>query len=324
MASNITSRDNSQQPKRQKRGNFLEYGAVDQSTLHTQMWLSKIPPKLASVWDGAPEGTFLGTLTFTKGGSVPKHAQQQNPNPKNTTNNNGSQNSSTKQTYTKPLIQKLGVQVAEQLSGDVSDLPLDYTLTGLTKDIPTLHPFARLPNGKIILKGTVTRSCSLQMERTQRYRDMCKARLKEIVAGKDKQSVRPVDLGDISLRGVIPGTRYNAIGSGFGETIASFGKKMLNAQRDLQTSLLSQGSKKRKFDENQDTRSILFELFSQERYWTLKGLRAASGGRSEKDIRAELSVIAEFRKAGEFKGMWELKKEFTGQVNDKSEKVNDT
>jgi hypothetical protein len=111
-----------------------------------------------------------------------------------------------------------------------------------------------------------------------------------------------------------------SLGSGFGNTIANFGKKVIEAQRNLQTAALTQ-NRKRKFDETQSVRSILFELFSQQQYWSVKELRAASGGRAEKEIRAELQQIAEFKRTGEFKGMWELKKEFGG--NKDSSKVGD-
>lgn len=89
-------------------------------------------------------------------------------------------------------------------------------------------------------------------------------------------------------------------------------KKVIEAQRNLQNAALSQ-NRKRKFDETQSVRSILFELFSQQQYWSVKELRAASGGRPEKEIRAELQQIAEFKRAGEFKGNWELKKDFGGE-----------
>jgi len=264
------------------------YGKLDTTEASKQLWLARLPPKLAELWDSLPEGTLLGHLTFTKG--TPK------PNPKIPSQKNQ-----------KPIPQKLAINVAEELSTDLRDLPLDYTLTNLTTKIPTLHPFTRCPNGSVAIHGTISRSCNLQMERTQRYRDTCKARLLNTVAGKDKRHVKPVQNADLSL------VNMGSLGSGFGNTIANFGKKVIDAQKNQQNSALTQ-NRKRKFDETQSVRSILFELFSQQQYWSVKELRAASGGRAEKEIRAELQQIAEFKRAGEFKGMWELKKDLQGET----------
>lgn len=263
------------------------YGKVNAIQSSKSLWLARLPPKLAELWEEQPEGTLLGHLTFTKG--TPK------PNPKMPPNKRQ-----------KPIPQKLAISVSEELSKDHKDLPLDYTLTNITSKIPTLHPFTRHTNGSVTIHGTINRSCNLQMERTQRYRETCKARLINTVAGKDKRHVKPAKREDLSL------VNMGSLGSGFGNTVANFGKKVIEAQRNLQNAALSQ-NRKRKFDETQSVRSILFELFSQQQYWSVKELRAASGGRPEKEIRAELQQIAEFKRAGEFKGNWELKKDFGGE-----------
>mmetsp|Transcript_8176 Transcript_8176/g.15387 ORF Transcript_8176/g.15387 Transcript_8176/m.15387 type:complete len:291 (+) Transcript_8176:222-1094(+) len=265
---------------------LANYGKIDSSNIAKQMWLARLPPKLAEVWEQAPEGTLLGHLVFTKG--TPKQSSNVPPN-----------------TIQKIVPQKLAISVSEDLAKDQSDLPLDYTLANLTTKIPSLYQFTRYPNGSVALHGTIARSCNLQMERTERYREMCKSRLLNTVAGKDKRHVKPVQSAELSLVNV------GSLGSGFGSTIANFGKKVIEAQKNLQNSALTQ-NRKRKFDETQSIRSILFELFSQQQYWTVKELRAASGGRAEKEIRAELQQIAEFKRTGEFKGMWELKKDFAG------------
>jgi Transcription initiation factor IIF, small subunit (RAP30) len=275
------------QSKSSKSGiSLANYGKIDSSNVSKQLWLARLPPKLAEVWDQAPEGTLLGHLVFTKG--TPK----QNPNaPPNTAQKN--------------IPQKLAISVSEDLAKDQSDLPLDYTLANLTTKIPSLYPFTRHPNGSVSLHGVISRSCNMQMERTERYREMCKSRLLNTVAGKDKRHVKPVHSAELSV------VNMGSLGSGFGSTIANFGKKVLEAQKNLQNAALTQ-NRKRKFDETQSVRSILFELFSQQQYWSVKELRAASGGRAEKEIRAELQQIAEFKRSGEFKGMWELKKDFAG------------
>ena len=264
-----------------------QYGKVDTSQAHKQLWLARLPPKLAQLWDEQPEGTLLGHLTFTKG--TPK------PNPKTPAHKRQKQ-----------IPQKLAISVNEELSKDQRDLPLDYTLTNLTTKIPTLHPFTRQQNGSVTVHGKISRSCNLQMERTQRYREMCKSRLLNTVAGKDKRHVKSVGNADLSL------VNMGSLGSGFGNTIANFGKKVIEAQKNMINTASLTDNRKRKFDETQSVRSILFELFSQKQYWSAKELRAASGGRAEKEIKAELHQIAEFKRSGEFKGMWELKKEYGG------------
>ena len=73
--------------------------------------------------------------------------------------------------------------------------------------------------------------------------------------------------------------------------------------------------------ETQTTIKLLVELFSQQKYWPVKELIAASG-RGEKEIRADLKQIAESQRTGQFKGLWELKSEFAGGVtstNDSSD-----
>lgn len=262
------------------------YGKVDASQVSKQLWLARLPPKLAQLFDEQPEGTLLGHLTFTKG--TPK------PNLKIPLKNRPKQ-----------IPQRIAIGVSEELSKGQKDLPLDYTLTNITSKIPTFHPYTRHDNGTITVHGTINRSCNLQMERSQRYREMCKSRLMSSVAGKDKRHVKPVQNSDLSL------VNMGALGSGFGNTIANFGKKVIEAQKNMQNAAINQ-NRKRKFDETQSVRSILFELFSQQQYWSVKELRAASGGRAEKEIRAELQQIAEFKRNGEYKGQWELKKDFGG------------
>lgn len=45
---------------------FHKYGSIDTSSVNNQLWLMRLPPKLASAFKDVPEGTLLGTLTFTK------------------------------------------------------------------------------------------------------------------------------------------------------------------------------------------------------------------------------------------------------------------
>lgn len=279
------------------------YGKLDTSEVSKALWLARLPPKLAQVFDEAPEGTLLGHLVFTKGTPKIQHDKQitlsNEPAKKegNTTNKNTT------------IPQKLSIAVSEELTNGAKDIPLDYTLTNLTTKIPSLYPFTRNEDGSVKIHGTIARSCNLQMERSERYREMCKNRLLKAVAGKDKRHVMPMNTAELSLKSAQLGN----LEAGFGSSIASFGQKLLSAQRDAQNQVLAQ-SRKRKFDDTQSLRSILFELFDQQNVWTMKELRAASG-RPEKEIRVELTQIAEYQRAGEFKGAWQLKKEFAGATS---------
>ena len=93
---------------------------------------------------------------------------------------------------------------------------------------------------------------------------------------------------------------------GFGDSVQQFGKAILDSQKAGLEGDLS--GRKRKF-EGQNIRSVVCELFSMQRYWTVKDMRSASG-RAEKELREVLSDLAHFHRSGENKGSWELREEF--------------
>lgn len=292
------------------------YGAIDTSTAATPLWMARVPPKLSALWNEAPEGAVLGDLTFTKGSNptaknkkVPPHGNQMN-----STNDKNNQ---------KPVQQSLVIHVSPELLKD-NDLPSEYSLEAMTKKVPTLHPYSRDPNtASINIHGTVTRSCNLQMMRNSSYRLMCKNRLLSTVSST--RYVKPVETAELTFR------KHNSGGTigksaGFGDSIARYGKRILEASQMAALGGMTgddAANKRRKY-EGQTTQSVVFELFSQERFWTVKELRSASGGLPEKDIRAVLAEVAEFRRSGEQKGMWELKAEYrndVGKNNDDNSKA---
>jgi hypothetical protein len=285
------------------------YGKIDTSEVSKALWLARFPPKLAQVFDEAPEGTLLGHLVFTKGTPKVQPDKQTTLSNESLKREGNTAATSTTNTNTTTIPQKLSIAVSEELTNGAKDIPLDYTLTNLTTKIPSLYPFSRNEDGSVHIHGTIARSCNLQMERSERYREMCKNRLLKAVAGKDKRHVMPMNNAELSLKSAQLGN----LEAGFGSSIASFGQKLLSAQRDAQNQVLAQ-SRKRKFDDTQSLRSILFELFDQQNVWTMKELREPSG-RPEKEIRVELTQIAEYQRAGEFKGTWQLKKEFAGATS---------
>ena len=339
------------------------YGKLNVSAIEsaTQLWLAQLPAALATAIDAAPEGAFLGTLTFTKGGLV---------------------SSSTSPNKTSERVaQKLSLQMSPQLeeslqmkksasSSSVDVLPLDYTLTNITKQSSecVMHPFTRHPtNGSVELHGSVVRTLTVQMERTERYRDMCKARIYNETmmgggggsssnsysnpngsngVGGDKQqrfvqsidtihSLAKVDALQSSNAvktamsggggGGAGGTKTSAQnGGGFGNSVAQFGKRLREAQQQQlltsSSSTLATGTSSRKrpftFTSESSVRTILFELFSQQSHWPLKDLRAACGGfKTDKEIRTELTLIGEYQRTGQLKGLWELKAEFKDNIH---------
>mmetsp|Transcript_19195 Transcript_19195/g.22196 ORF Transcript_19195/g.22196 Transcript_19195/m.22196 type:complete len:310 (-) Transcript_19195:147-1076(-) len=273
------------------------YGKYDTHSITNQLWLAKLPSKLAAVFEDAPEGKLLGHLTFTKGTPLPKKQSHQQRNRNQPSSN------------PKHIQQKLAIQISTDLvTEEQSDLPLDYTLTNLTTKIPVLHPFTRAEYGQIALHGTISKSCNLQMERTERYRNMCKSRLIHAVTGgvgAQQRIVKPVQ----NAAELVKSNYVGSIGTGFGSTIAAYGQKILDAKIERDNYMVA-GGQKRKFDETRSVRSILFTLFEHKTHWSAKELIANSGGRSEKAVRAELKLIAQSIRTGEHKGLWELKSDY--------------
>jgi len=252
------------------------YGSIDTSGLSKQMWLVLIPTKLSDAWANVPEGTTLGTLTFTRGSAC-------NANP--------------------VIKQSLIASVAPEFTSSKPDLPLDYSIEAMVKKVPTLHPFSRAADGSVKIEGKVSRTCNLQMLRSEKYRAFCKNRLLSNVTSN--RVVRSLETRDrnIGRANIRPPTG----GEGFGDAIMKHGKTML----EFNERSSEDRGKRRKF-EGQSTRSVVFELYEQQRFWTVKELRSVSG-RLEKELRPVLSELCEFRRSGEQKGTWELKKEFRMQ-----------
>ena len=86
---------------------------------------------------------------------------------------------------------------------------------------------------------------------------------------------------------------------GFGDSTMKHGKHVLEMNK-LRSNENYLTSNKGKF-EGQSTRSVAFELFEQQRFWTVKELRGVSG-RLEKELHPVLSESCEFYRSGEQKG----------------------
>lgn len=294
------------------------YGKIDASSAGKPAWMTRIPPKLAQAFEDAPEGTVLGTFTFTKGGTLPAPPTNGNKPDAKSASGGSSNNSKVDQT--------LSIRVSEELAAKAPDLPVEYTIEALTRKVPTLHPFTRRPDGSIELHATVAKTGNLQMVAgAERYRNLCKNRL--VQSATTDRFVKPVDLADLTSagksiggsgrRGAATGgsrvsssiTNTGANGSssgGFGDSVQQFGRAILDSQKaGLEGDL---AGRKRKF-EGQNVRGVVFELFSMQRYWTVKDMRSASG-RAEKELREVLSDLAHFHRSGENKGSWELREEF--------------
>lgn len=301
------------------------YGALDTSVVHNECWLIRVPPSLAHAWNKAPEGTVLGDLVFTKGG--PPVAKHKGAKP------------------VKPAVQ---IKVAPEMMQEEDEvnpedetpvvgqqqltIPLNYTMQAMTKKIPNLHPFSRNPqNGSVKLWGTVTRTANLQVEQDRNYRQLVKDRLIQTNVNSSR-FVKPVDAPQSVVakqqRKVVPSLGKSKNGeepesATFSNAVYQFGKRKLEAQQASDSAhnamLAGAGPNKRarQFSPDQPMRSVIFELFEQQKYWTVKDLKAAAaaGGavstkKSETEIRDVLREIGDYHRSGDHKTMWELKKEF--------------
>ena len=298
----------------EERVTAQSYGALDTSRVAEECWMIKIPQKLADLWDKAPEGTDLGELIFTKGGTDP----------------------ATK-TKTKPsLMVRVSEEFAEQQQ---TTIPLNYSLQAMTKKVPLMHPFVRNPkNGTVSLLGTVSRTANAQVEQQDsKYRALLKDRL-VATSITSSRFVKPVEVSESVIakqRSTAAAMGSSSSGSstrakrGFGDAVVQVGKRMLEATQEglqqQQQQQMEQGraKKARQFEPDQPIRSVVFELFGQQQYWSLKALKSAAvaGGatnagtkKAETEIKNVLREIAEYHRSGDHKSMWELRKEFQKQT----------
>lgn len=292
------------------------YGALDTSMVAEECWMIRIPPKLAELWETVAEGTELGELIFTKGGT-------------------SSDGTSVKPSLTVHLSEDLIEAAASNQDTkklNPNTLPLHYSIQAMTKKIPVMHPFVRQARtGSCQLLGTVSRTGNLQVyQKDSHYRAQLKDRLMA-TNFTGQRFVKPVDVTESVLtQQRAAATSLLATGSNkksFGNAVFQYGKKLqeLSSQDPVSAAVNGPSAKKRarQFAPDQPLRSVLFELFGQQPFWTIKELRAAAvqGGctaatakRAEAEIRDILrSEIGEYHRSGDFKNKWELRKEFQQQ-----------
>lgn len=267
------------------------YGTVKIKDADKECWMLRVPPKLAQVWEQCPEGTVLGELVFRKGAKVakvkPTLEVHVNPDIVPHVESQGGGGAATAPTSS---------------STTPAPLPLQYSIQAMTKKLPTLHPFTRRPNGSIQLHGTVTRTGNLQVHQDESYRQLCKTRILQSTV-HNSRFVKPVDSNQ-----VVQQSQKSSSSKKFGEAIHQYGKRLLEqANQPLQP---NGSSKKTKFSPDQSTKSIIFQLFSQQTFWTVKDLKLATGGRPETEIRDVLREIGDYHRSGDHKNSWELRKEF--------------
>lgn len=246
------------------------YGNVNVDDADKECWMIRVPPKLAESWEKLPQGSILGELVFRKGGR----------------SNNG-----------KPIKPAFDIHVAPHVAESPESLPLQYSLQAMTKKLPTLHPFTRHTNGSVNIHGTVTRTANLQVNRDANYRQLCKNRILQSTV-HNSRFVKPVDSNQ-----VVQGSKRRRNIDGFGDAVHQYGKRMLEAANTPTP------QKKAKFTQDQPTKSVIFELFSQQTFWTVKDIKSACG-RPETDIREVLREIGDYHRSGDHKNTWELRKEF--------------
>lgn len=193
----------------------------------------------------------------------------------------------------------LSVSCDESLVVNAQDTPVNYTMEAMTKRVPVLHPFTRTESGQVVVHGAVSRTANLQANKTDsRYRQLCKNRMVQSSV-KSQRFVKPVESTELSVR------KSLAKNKGFGSAVQAYG------QRLKENDTPQESERKRKYEEV-PTRSVIFELFSIQPYWTVKQLKEESG-KPEKEIRAILQEIGDYHRSGEHKNMWALKNEYQKQ-----------
>jgi hypothetical protein len=315
------------------------YGALQAAS--SDMWMIRLPNRLATAWEDAPEGSVLGTLTFTRGGGDGGN------------NNNGSGGTgppAAKRARTAPGVipvaaptssSKISITIDPSISDSQSDLPVTYTLEAMTKRTPgALHPFTRNSDGGVSIHGKISRTASAQVahggsssgggvggggtgtgtapddnrDDGSRYRTLCRNRLLDMTVNS-KRFVQPG--GDANQSGPLrAATAASSLGSGFGGSVAQFGKQMLDARERARGLGMAGEVSGPPIVGIDGVRTALFDFFSKRTLWSVKDLRYASGGRlPERETREVLRDIAEYHRTGEHKNMWELKSEFKSAVS---------
>lgn len=288
------------------------YGAISASS--SDLWMIRLPNRLAAAWEDAPEGTVLGTLTYTKGGGT------------NANGNGANRPAKRARTGGPPSSAKISISIDPDLAASQSDLPVNYTLEAMTKKLPALHPFTRSADGGVAIHGKVSRMASAQVAHGfsapgasssssgggaadgSRYKTLLRKRLLDTTV-HSKRFVQPG--GDAAQSGPLKAaTAAASLGTGFGGSVAQFGKHMLDAKERAKGFGMPEMTGP-PITGVEGVRSALFEFFSKKSLWAVKDLRMASGGRlPERETREVLRDIAEYHRMGEHKNMWELKSEF--------------
>lgn len=304
MASSTTPTNNN--PSGASGVSGSTYGALRAST--SDLWMLKLPKALATAWEDLPEGSVLGTLTFTKGGG-----------------NAGPPQAKRLKTGAGPAApSKISIEIDPSLAEAQSDLPVNYTLEAMTKKTPgVLHPFTRNADGSVGVHGVISRTATAQVANdsksadgvmdanTARYRKLLKNRLLETTVNS-KRFVQPGGVDAAPAGPSKAATAAASLGKGFGGSVARFGKQMLDAQERSKSMFLGDMKPAGPPIIGMDAvRSALFEYFSKRQLWSVKELRLASGGRlPERETREVLREIADYHRIGEHKNMWELKTEY--------------
>jgi hypothetical protein len=314
----------------EERVTAQSYGALDTTTVEDECWMIRLPQKLAEIWENAPEGTVLGDLVFTKGGVATSEQQ-------------GGRKITIKPSLMVHVSESLEQEVSTAVAAAKAEaaansgtkparapkqsaaLPLNYSLQAMTKRVPTMVPFTRnAQNGKVQLHGTVSRTANLQVEQDSNYRALLKDRL-VATSINSSRFVKPVEATEsvMSKRSNATASAMNMNSKTFGNAVFQYGKRMMEvAESNGLPSQQGPSKKARQFAPDQPLKSVVFELFSQQQYWTVKDLKAAAvaGGateagtkKGEAEIRDVLREIGDYHRSGDHKNMWELRKEFQQQ-----------
>lgn len=308
-------------------------------------WLIRVPQTLLEVWEAAEEGTQLGELIFTKGGVV-NNSSKKKLNPtlevsvseilakSHAESNNTKRNAKPTASATPhPPGATRPSPTSDQSNSNLPIIPLNYSLQALTNKVPPIYPFTRHPtNGSCQLLGVVSRTANLQVQRDANYRALLKDRLLHHTI-QSKQYVKSASATDSIVKKNTTSTTASAASTNkkrsFGNAVLQFGKRQLEASHSAAaapTAATRFHPRARSFAPDQSLRSVVFQLFALQPYWTVKELKAAAaaGGctaavprKAEAELRDLLkNELAVYHRSGDHKTKWELREEFRTAATD--------
>lgn len=178
----------------------------------------------------------------------------------------------------------------EMSANETAGMPKVYSLNS-TKDLVPMHAFSETPQGKITVEGKVEHKFDMKPNNfvSDEYRKLCRERL-------DKSKIKTRTLQVLENdHGVYIRPQPTAVGP----TYAA--KKKATIAKAPET--------KRIRIERGDLEDLVFKLFEQQPYWTLKQL-VAETQQPEAFLKEVMGDLCTYNKRGPNQGKYELKPEY--------------